>query len=216
MLQAYKLIHASHYYIDDAKISLTATEKLILIKLDQIFFQTKDSDKPLKVTQRQIADAISIDLKATGYAIKRLIKNGLVGAARENENNFTCYKYYSVGGTTLYTSDEREIDFVLKVKNLPSHYKPLENSYTKPYYVYVCRLNGIPVYVGKGKGPRLLHCISGTSSNQQLNQALFEYGADALSVDKIHENLSDEEAMTLERETINSLKEQGFSLFNVA
>lgn len=214
MLQAYKIIHASHYYIDDAKISLTATEKLILIKLDQIFFQTQDKDKPLKITQKQIADAISIDLKATGHAIKRLIKNGLIGAARENENNFTCYKYYSVGGVTLYTSDNKEIDFVLKSKSLPSHFKPVENSYTKPYYVYVCYLNDIPVYVGKGKGPRLTHCTSGTSSSPQLNQALFEHGLEALSVEKIHENLSDEEAMILERNEINSLKEQGFILFN--
>lgn len=85
-----------------------------------------------------------------------------------------------------------------------------------PYraYVYICYLNGKPIYVGKGTGKRYRHCKSGKSNNFQLNQAVFTYGADSLDVQIPHYNLYDDEALYLERKLINAFLNEGYQLFN--
>ena len=91
---------------------------------------------------------------------------------------------------------------------------PIVKQYPYKSYVYVCYINKIPVYVGKGTGKRYLHCMSGKSSNPQLNQALFTYGIDSFDVQIPHFNLSDRKAYQIERRLINSLIAQGYELFN--
>lgn len=87
-----------------------------------------------------------------------------------------------------------------------------------PYraYVYICYLHDKPVYVGKGTNNRYLHCISGKSTNVELNRAFFEYGADAMRVQIIYFNLQDDVALSLEQDLIQSLLSQGFNLFNIS
>lgn len=41
------------------------------------------------------------------------------------------------------------------------------------YYVYIVYVEGVPVYVGKGKGDRYKHPVSGTSSCLELNRDFF-------------------------------------------
>lgn len=41
------------------------------------------------------------------------------------------------------------------------------------YYVYIVFVNGIPKYIGKGKGDRFKHAVSGTSSVPELNRDFF-------------------------------------------
>ena len=41
------------------------------------------------------------------------------------------------------------------------------------YYVYIVFVNGVPKYVGKGKGDRFKHPISGASSVPELNRDFF-------------------------------------------
>lgn len=43
---------------------------------------------------------------------------------------------------------------------------------TSTYYTYVAKLDGIPKYVGAGKGIRYLHVNSGVSSNRELNRVV--------------------------------------------
>lgn len=90
--------------------------------------------------------------------------------------------------------------------------KEIQNS--RQAYVYICYLNGNPVYVGKGTGKRYLHCKSGRSNNYQLNQALFTHGVDSLDVQIPCYNLSDDEALYIERKLINSFLDDGYELFN--
>lgn len=90
--------------------------------------------------------------------------------------------------------------------------KQIERSYKA--YVYICYLNGNPVYVGKGTGKRYLHCKSGKSNNFQLNQTVFTYGADSLDVQIPYYNLYDDQALYLERKLINKFIDEGFHLFN--
>lgn len=48
-------------------------------------------------------------------------------------------------------------------------------SVEKEYYNYISFYRGIPVYVGKGKGKRLQHTLSGTSENEKINEFHFRW-----------------------------------------
>jgi hypothetical protein len=41
------------------------------------------------------------------------------------------------------------------------------------YYNYISFYRGIPVYIGKGKGERLSHTVSGRSENNSINEFYF-------------------------------------------
>lgn len=70
----------------------------------------------------------------------------------------------------------------------------------KVYYVYVGTLDIEVVYVGMGKADRLLHLNSGTSHVYKANEAHFK--GQSIIVTKVAENLSREEALTVERKLI--------------
>lgn len=82
------------------------------------------------------------------------------------------------------------------------------------YYVYVCKLEGVVVYVGKGTRSRMNHCLSGKSSCRELN-ALVAEGRD-LTVEKIADNLTEEMATYLEDSYITAMINSGINLFNKA
>lgn len=93
--------------------------------------------------------------------------------------------------------------------------KSLVEQYPYRAYVYICYLNDVPVYVGKGTGKRYKHCKSGKSSNSKLNEAFYKYGAEALDVRIIFYDLYDDVALALERDLVKSLTYQDFELFNI-
>lgn len=80
------------------------------------------------------------------------------------------------------------------------------------FYVYVCRHEGKIIYVGKGNKDRFNHCISGSSSNPDLN-SLVKRGEN-LTVEKVAENLSEEMAIHLEESYMRALVLSGNSLVN--
>jgi len=68
------------------------------------------------------------------------------------------------------------------------------------HYVYIVKLKGEVIYIGKGKHDRYLHPNSGTSHNREMNRLHFQ-GA-VFDVEFAKENLTNEEAEKLELELI--------------
>lgn len=82
----------------------------------------------------------------------------------------------------------------------------------RSYYVYEALVNGEVKYVGKGKGDRLLHVSSGRSSSKKLNAVVLNGGS--VEVRKISENLLEEDALSIERETVRQYFREGVDLYN--
>lgn len=72
----------------------------------------------------------------------------------------------------------------------------VENS--EHHYVYVCLVNGVVRYIGKGSGERWRHCASGMSSCKELNADYFKYGKENMLTIKASSNLTKEKAEALE------------------
>lgn len=79
------------------------------------------------------------------------------------------------------------------------------------YYVYTATVDGILRYIGKGKGNRIDHCTSGKSTCALLNRDWWE--GYHFIVEKVAENLTDQEAVELERKLINENKHK-LELYN--
>ena len=69
----------------------------------------------------------------------------------------------------------------------------------RTHEVYVCKYNGVIVYIGKGAKGRHKHCISGCSHVFELNKIFFTEGVDSLDVAVVKELSSNQEAMELEK-----------------
>ena len=79
---------------------------------------------------------------------------------------------------------------------------------SKGYYVYQVTLKGEVVYVGKGKGNRADHVLSGKSHNYNLNKLYFEHlllGADLPVVEKVKYFSNEESALGFEAYMIREL-----------
>ena len=68
--------------------------------------------------------------------------------------------------------------------------------------VYICKYEGNVVYVGKGSKNRHQHCTSGCSHVYELNKLHFTSEKGAVTVHVVHNNLTDEDAINIERELI--------------
>lgn len=84
---------------------------------------------------------------------------------------------------------------------------------SKEYYVYACLVNGELVYVGKGKKDRYLHCTSGISSCMELNRDLFKYGKQRFKIIKVVEQLSEKDALEMEKAVLMWDRE-GLGIYN--
>lgn len=68
------------------------------------------------------------------------------------------------------------------------------------YYVYQCEVEGVIRYIGKGKGDRSYHCISGKSSCAQLNKDFHE--GKNMVVTKLIKNICEFDAIEIESKLI--------------
>jgi len=75
----------------------------------------------------------------------------------------------------------------------------------KSYYVYVVYVDAHPVYIGKGKGDRYKHAISGVSSCAELNRDYF--ANKYIEVRKVYTDLTEQQALRFEDEFIGYFSE---------
>ena len=80
------------------------------------------------------------------------------------------------------------------------------------YYVYIAYVKGVPVYVGKGRGRRYLHCSSGKSSCLLLNKDYF--AGEKITVKFACRDLDEPSARRAESDTIAKIGID--NLYNVA
>lgn len=82
----------------------------------------------------------------------------------------------------------------------------------KEYYVYCLKYGSLVLYVGKGKGKRLDHVLSGRSHSPLINRFFFsDKNEDITKVEKVYEDLTQRESLNLETKMINKHK----PLFNI-
>lgn len=74
------------------------------------------------------------------------------------------------------------------------------------YYVYVVYVDAVPKYVGKGKGGRYKHAVSGMSSCPELNRDYF--ANKYIEVVYAEKHLTEDKALALEANWIGNFKER--------
>mgnify|MGYP001773877427 CR=1 FL=1 len=206
-----KIIRASGYECRDKTNNLTSSAKLILIRMVGYFYETPQ--KPYSVSQAEISNMTGLEYKAVGKILRQFMGDGILLAAKETNK----WDYYGIRSLTLIDtlSDTYDIPEMLCSEPVPTKSEKNQPPPTSgDFYVYVCKLKGTPVYVGKGKEGRISHCLSGCSGNADLNRLVFENSLSDFQVTKILEGVSESLALAKEKDVIESLTLVGYSLCN--
>lgn len=173
----------------------------------------KEKELPFAISRKHIAKELGLSLKTIMRIMPKLVDLGLIMACKKTTKTWLYHGHpsFTVGDSNF------EANMVEFAEPEDINMLPLEEA-TIPakdanHYVYVCLSNGNPVYVGKGKNDRINHCLSGISSNAGLNK-LYLTGLTKMTVQKVQEGLTNEEALVKEADLIKSFRAIGVDLLN--
>lgn len=206
------LISANAYERDGVLNRISCGSRLVLIRMIQLFEQ--QGEEAIQISQADMAKITGLELRAIGNILKELINSGLISGVKLKIVQHQ-WLYTAVNKTLFHKGDGTSFFIEQRDRSVPSGIL-IENRAkdVHDFYVYVCKLDGVPVYVGKGKDNRYLHCISGMSGNSLLNKAYFDCGADRMTVTKVLEDLTEKQALEKEKTLIESFTTLGYSLYN--
>lgn len=196
---------------------LRQTAKIIMVFFIERLLH-KDITEPLVRTQSEMAADTGVEYRTVMKCIKDLVECGFLicGKEKYKGNSYRGFIYY--GRRAITVDGVKYEGFCLPVPDELKDIGAVESIGivdVKKSYVYVCTHNGDPVYVGKGKGDRDTHCLSGRSSSSRLNKLFFDTGGVGMNVKRVFENISSEEASVKERNLIDSFKSLGYKILNV-
>lgn len=195
---------------------LRQTAKIIMVFFIERLLH-KDITEPLVRTQSEMAADTGVEYRTVMKCIKDLVDCGFLICGKEKYKGNSYRGFISYGRRTIVVDGVEYEGFCLPV---PDELKEVEIAEpdivdVKKSYVYVCMYNGEPVYVGKGKGDRDTHCLSGRSSSSGLNKLFFDTGGVGMHVKRVFESISSGDASVKERNLIDSFKSLGYKLVNV-
>lgn len=169
---------------------------------------------PLGKTMDEIADYCGVSRKSVSRCVSDLVKYGILFIHEQTPKNLW---YYGVERTVLKIPKIYGEDLILEevkydIENVK--HSARRNKKDNGYYVYICKVDDKPVYVGKGVDDRLKHTTSGKSSNIRLNEAYFSVGPERMSVEVLRGGLDSDTAIEVEASTIRALLALGVDLYN--
>lgn len=213
MEEVFKILSCSGVMHNGIEYKLGIIDKLTLIRM--IYEFDNRDEKAFYIPQQDIAEQVGLERRSILRAVNNLTAWGVLGASKAVIGNARHWIYESINPCTLVTKDG-EYNLKERTKDSSEYKTEVANKIAKSqsYYVYLCKLDGKPVYVGKGKESRLDHCLSGASSNPALNRAVFEYSKDRFNVSKLIEGLNETQALEQEKAIIKSFIDIGIDLYN--
>lgn len=206
------IISAKTYERDGVVNRITPGQKLVLIRMIQLFEQ--EGEDAVTISQTELSKTTGLEYKATGAILREFILSGLISAVKLKIVQHQ-WIYTAINPTTFHKGDDTSYTTKQYSRSVPEGILIENKSKSiQDHYVYVCKLDSVPVYIGKGKGQRYLHCVNGMSSNSSLNKAFFECGAERMVVTKVAEGLTEKQALEKEKTLIDSFISLGYDLYN--
>lgn len=109
----YKILRATGYISKSGEnVKMNLSDKLIYCHIKNRFEFFTKLGKEYFDTQQAIADAVHMDLKATGNILRKFIENDLTTIYKKPYNNYLKNVYLSVDNLTLYTKNKKGVILV--------------------------------------------------------------------------------------------------------
>lgn len=190
------------------KLKITSKAVLALFVSDLMI----GVDLPIRFTHEEIAEMLNLERKSTGKTIRELLHDKLLVARKEKHLGKGPFHWAYYGHEAMIIDGK---EYPSNIVDVPTVDHNFSVGASKNYYVYVCKHKNVPIYVGKGHGNRINHCLSGSSSCQGLNKLVLTGEKENMTVSKMYEGLTSEEALAKEREVILGFISLGYNLENV-
>lgn len=189
---------------------LTPAGKILMA---HIYSEMERTQAPVHCTAENLENEYAYCLRGFQRSMKALHSGGVIDYGQLGSRN-SGNTFFKISKLTVIGNNQRTVigldGFKFDVDGIKT--KTTMCEIVSPYYVYMCKVDSIPVYIGKGKGARYDHCTSGASHCRELNEAVIQ--GRNISVEILFENIAEDEAYLRETTIIQGLTAAGVVLYN--